>query len=95
MSCLAPGLGFLARCRQGWVQAAPGTGRAGLSAAAGLFFRAAQETGMVGAMHGQRTVPGRGGVNVTESEQEPGCVPAVRGATVAEPLGHGLCLFGW
>lgn len=48
---------------------------------------------MVGAMHGQGMVPGPGGVNVTESEQELGCVPAPHGATVAEPLGS-ACLGG-
>ena len=97
MSCLAPGLGSLAGCRQGWVQAAPGTGRAGLSATAGLFFGAAQSRRPAWwePCTGRGTVPGPGDVNVTETEQEPGCAPGVRGTAVAGPPVRGLCLFGW
>lgn len=50
---------------------------------------------MVGAMHGQGTVPGPGGVDVTKMEQEPGCAPGVRETAVAGPLGHGVSPFRW
>lgn len=91
MSCLAPGLGSLAGCRQGRVPAALGTGRGELSAAAGPFFGAAQ---------GWRPAwwelcAGRGMVPGPETEREPGCAPAVpwhcRGRA---PRAAGSCLFG-
>lgn len=51
MSCLAPGLGSLARHRQSWVQAA--LGRARLSAMAGLFLGQHEAGGYPSGSHAQ------------------------------------------
>lgn len=72
MSCLAPGLGSLAGRRQGRAQAGLGAGRAGLSATAGLFFGGGRLARWEPCM-GRGTVPGLGGANAPETEQEPGC----------------------